>query len=162
MVERIDILVIALYMEPPTKDAAATTGHDGVAVFVSGKAHFQERRKVEPVVGNSSPQENLGGVESTTINSSPRTDYRTATATKLDSTAVTSTATSRGGVHSESSIRHREEEDSNGDNHVDNARPDAGCNALLVLEEAAVLPIANINEDGLQVADRLWKGETEK
>ena len=101
------------------------------------------------------------GVESTTINSSPRTDYRTATATKLDSTAVTSTATNRDGVHSESNIRHREDGDSNGDNRVATARKDVGGDALLALEDAAVLPITKFNEDGPHVAEGVWSGDAE-
>ena len=39
---------------------------------------------------------------------------------------------------------------------------DAGGDALKVLGEAAVLPIANMNEAGFHVADGLWKGETEE
>ena len=150
-------------LETPVAMAAATTKNAGGVVSNSGTAHCQKRGKMEPVVGNSFPQENPGGVKSTTIDRScPRIDYRIATATTLNSVDTTSTAKISDGVHSESITGHREEEVSSGENRVFTARSDAGGDALLVLGEAAVLPIANMNEAGFHVADGFWKGETEE
>ena len=92
------------------------------------------------------------GVESPNIDSSPRTDYRIATVTTLDSTAAIFTATSRDGVHLECIIRHREEEVSSRKNREFTTRPDAGGDDRLALEKAAVIPIANFKEDRPQVA----------
>ena len=80
----------------------------------------------------------------------------------MNSVDTTFTAKISDGVHSESITGHREEEVSSGENRVFTARSDAGGDALLVLGEAAVLPIANMHEAGFHVADGFWKGETEE
>ena len=44
---------------------------------------------------------------------------------------------------------------------MSNTRPDAGVDALLALEDAAVLPITNFNEDAPHMAEGVWSGDTE-
>ena len=54
----------------------------------------------------------------------------------------------------ESSIKHRKDEDLNGDESVATARPNAGVDALPALADAAVLPITNYSTTKI---DFMWQ-----
>ena len=144
----------------PIEAVVATTGNEGGAVFISGKLHYQEQGILKHVVGNSFPKIIPGGVESPITDwSYPRTSHRIAEATTLNSAYATFTSKTSDGVYLEVITGYWGEDNSSGENQVSTAKPDAGGDALSILEDAATLLTDTIKEAGVQVTVGSRKGE---